>query len=230
SARSAARSCARRRAWAARDVLRSCAIRPARSARCSRRREMKLSLASFVLGCALLLPQEPRVAPAAAPASTPVRATARPVVIGASLSAGFCLTHTFAQAFEASLAGTHEPVRSHASELLFLDARHTGANEAGEAADDVPSLVLAVDFLFWFGYGTFDAEGGGIDDEDERVALLERGLKLLEDFECPLVVSDFPDMSAAIGPMLVAEQVPKPETLARLSKRVREWAAPRKNV
>ena len=67
-------------------------------------------------------------------------------------------------------------------------------------------------------------------DEDERLALLETGLELLDELECPLVLGDFPDMSDSIDKMLTAEQVPAPETLARLSARVHAWAAARENV
>jgi hypothetical protein len=90
--------------------------------------------------------------------------------------------------------------------------------------------VVAIDFLFWFGYGTMDAKGGEIDNEAERLALLEHGLGLLEDFECPLVLGDFPDMSAAVGKMLLPAQMPAKSTLPLLSKRVREWAAEREHV
>ncbi|NOT32181.1 MAG: hypothetical protein HOP15_17175, partial [Planctomycetes bacterium] len=60
--------------------------------------------------------------------------------------------------------------------------------------------------------------------------LLERGLDLLEEFECPLVVGDFPDMSAAVGKMLLPAQMPAQTTLPLLSKRVREWAAAREHT
>jgi hypothetical protein len=89
---------------------------------------------------------------------------------------------------------------------------------------------VAVDFLFWFGYGTINAEGKPLASEDERLALLERGLELLEDFECPIVVGDFPDMSDSIGLMLLESQVPEEATLERLNARLRAWAAERKNV
>jgi hypothetical protein len=90
--------------------------------------------------------------------------------------------------------------------------------------------VVGIDFLFWFGYGAKDAYGRTIDREPQRLELLEKGLAFLDDLECPLVVGDFPDMSAAVGKMLGPEQMPKLTTLPLLSRRVREWAAKRKQT
>ncbi len=159
----------------------------------------------------------------------PSRPTAieRVVVIGASLSAGFQLPSDLAGALEASLAGEHEPVLSHADNLLFLDPLHAGPAQVESALDEDPTLVIAIDYLFWFGYGLQGASGELLDSEAGRLELLERGLASLEPLRCPLVVSDFPDMSAAVGAMLLAEQVPDPGTLEVLSKRVREWASQR---
>jgi hypothetical protein len=93
-----------------------------------------------------------------------------------------------------------------------------------------PTLVVGIDFLFWYGYGENDKDGNPITDESARLALLEEGLKQLERVECPLVIGDFPDMSGAIGLMLTKAQVPKAETLAKLNQRVREWAKGRSKV
>jgi len=59
---------------------------------------------------------------------------------------------------------------------------------------------------------------------------MEKGLELLEQVECPVLVGDYPDMSPAIGLMLSASQMPKPETLKALNERLSVWAAARPNV
>jgi hypothetical protein len=87
--------------------------------------------------------------------------------------------------------------------------------------------VVALDFLFWFGYGAMTADGAPLESEDQRLELLETGLEFLDELECRLVVSDFPDMSAAVGKMLAETQMPERATLERLSARVRAWAAER---
>ena len=52
------------------------------------------------------------------------------------------------------------------------------------------SLIVAIDFLFWFGYGAGkDAEG--------RMASLEQGLDLLEGLMGPILLGDLPDVRHA---------------------------------
>lgn len=151
----------------------------------------------------------------------------RVVVLGASGSAGFDLETELALALEASITRVHGPVRSQADEYFFSRPLQAGPGQVEQALEAEPTLVVALDFLFWFGYGRAGADGAPLASEEGRLALLEKGLACLAELECPLVVADFPDMSGAIGKMLAQEQVPAPETLARLSKRVREWAAER---
>lgn len=154
----------------------------------------------------------------------------RVVVIGASLSAGFGAERSFVDVLAASLRAANQPPLGLGDELFFTAPLATGTRQVGAARDAEPTLVVALDFLFWFGYGTTDAQGGAIELEAERLELLERGLDLLEVFECPLVVGDFPDMSAAVGKMLSSEQMPAQTTLPLLSRRVREWAAEREHT
>jgi len=149
---------------------------------------------------------------------------ARTWVIGASMSAGFGLSCDLGDALTATLAGEHGPVHIDATELFFTNPRFLGGKQVEAALEGEPTLVVALDYLFWFGYGNTNLAGGPVASEDERLALLELGLEQLDELDCALVVGDFPDMRAAIGKMLVAEQVPEPATLERLSKRVREWA------
>src|SRR5262245_11034136 len=167
----------------------------------------------------------------APPAHTPeVNHLERVVVIGASMSAGFGAGRSFAQVLEASLRGPHEPVVGLGDGLLFLSTQSIARRQVEQALEADPTLVVAIDFLFWFGYGNLDAEGGPIEGEPGRLALLETGLGLLEGFKCPLVVGDFPDMSAAVGKMIAPEQMPARATLELLSKRVREWASKREQT
>ena len=173
------------------------------------------------------------LAPAAVPQDAHSAGDPRPgvlervVVLGASLSEGYELPCNLAAAFEASLARAHGPVRSHTGLYFFHDALHEGSRQLEQALEAEPTLVVAVDFLFWFGYGSTNARGEPLASEDERLVLLEKGLDILDELECPLVVADFPDMSKTIGKMLAEAQVPAPETLVKLSQRVRAWARER---
>lgn len=206
------------------------------------RRELSVSLLTALVlaiapaGAPSVLAQGAQAAPPSAPAKT--GALSRILVLGASLSQGFGLERDvgapvlFADVVEGTLRVEHESVRSQAALLFFASPLSAARNAvtAGKACD--PTLVVGIDFLFWFGYGAFPSE-------DDRMAMLEKGLALLETFSCPVLVGDFPDVGDASrdpargggkGRLLGEEQVPQPESLARLNRRLREWAAARKGV
>ena len=157
----------------------------------------------------------------------------RIILIGASATAGFTESEPFggtntahlslARYVDAALRASHQPVRNFASALFFLFPDAEGPKEIREAVKVKPTLVVGLDFLFWFCYG----DTGG---ETQRLHHLDEGLKLLDSLPCPLVVGDIPDASAAIGTMLRAEQVPTAETLAAANKSLRAWAARHQNV
>lgn len=180
-------------------------------------------------------------APAAAPAESVLT---RVATIGASATAGFGVSvvdETSEPALHASatlgdvLAASilrpdaHE-VTNNAHLLFFSDPMHVGPSLVGRARNLQPTLVIGVDFLFWFGYGHTGVDGGPLASEAARLELLEAGLVLIDGFECPVVIGDFPDMSPAVGGMLNAAQMPAPETLVALNRRVRAWATERPNV
>jgi hypothetical protein len=154
----------------------------------------------------------------------------RMVVIGASMAAGFGASRNLAEVFEATIRTPHKTVMGLGDVLFFTSPHASGARQVEAALDLEPTLVVGIDFLFWFGYGNLDAQGGPIERDSERLELLEAGLALLERIPCPLVVGDFPDMSGAVGKMLAPEQMPQISTLPLLSRRVREWAAARKDT
>ncbi len=159
----------------------------------------------------------------------------RVCVVGASVSDGFGLSADlgvrlqFGDVLAAALAGVDE-VDTFASTWFFRDPLGTGREQQERALEREPTLLVAVDYLFWFGYG--------YQPEDQRAARLERGLELLDAFACPILVGDFPDMSRAalegtspLGmPLIAPGQVPAEETLVALNERVAAWAAERERV
>ncbi|MFH0944662.1 MAG: hypothetical protein V2A76_05640 [Planctomycetota bacterium] len=187
----------------------------------------KCPLLFLLLACAL--------APAARPASHP--ALERVAVIGASVTDGFLLPNevhamvTVADVIQASCVDPIEPPFRMSSMLFFRNPVEYGTRYARAAQEADPTLLIAVDFLFWFGYG-FTM------DEASRLQQLEAGLALLEPFECPVVVGDFPNMIVAAregvgihgAPMISEWQVPSEETLAQLNRRLKEWANERPHV
>jgi hypothetical protein len=164
----------------------------------------------------------------------PVSPWQRVVVIGASASAGFTVYEPFGGTntlkcrlsyyVESALATPHEPVRNLAVALLFLNPEGLGQQQVEVALTRKPTLLMGVDFLFWYGYGD------GLSD-DERRLRFNRGLKLLESFQCPMVVGDIPDASYATNSGIISPgQVPSPAVLAWANQRLKEWAALHTNV
>lgn len=149
---------------------------------------------------------------------------ARVGVIGASASSGFGIPVVgLADALDEMIVGEHEPVRAFAEPMFFLTPDASAERQVQAVLEQDPTLVVAVDFLFWFTYGLVAEEG-------DRLELLERGLALLDRIECPLVLAAVPEMREAIGKMLIAAQVPDPDTLAAAAERIHAWARERPDV
>ncbi len=164
--------------------------------------------------------------PGPAPQSVHPAPLARIAVIGASLASGFRNGAgeedvPFGAVLDSMLLMPHETPLDLGTAMFFLDPEGYGSREVEQALRWRPSLVVALDFPFWYVYGS------GFEDEEARLSHLERGLAELDRFHCPLVVGDLPDMRAAIGTMLSRNQVPHPETLERASARIREWVRQR---
>lgn len=196
--------------------------------------------------------EAPAVAPAVAPASTSTPPTtaaatdAKPIrvsVIGASASAGFgCILREeradgpYAADFRlidmVRLACPElELVTSDLSSGFFFNAPvRNGTRAVDRSLEFRPDCVIALDFLFWYCYGDDNHEGKRLQDESQRLEKLERGLAELARFDVPVLVGDIPDMAPAVGRMLSRAQMPKPETLEALNRRLAEWVAGRANI
>src|SRR6266705_2377773 len=119
----------------------------------------------------------------------------RVVVIGASASAGFVLSEPFGgtltsrcrlnRYLDAAITVPHSPVESLASSLFFMNPEAFAPVQVAAATNARPTLVVGLDFLFWFCYGDGSTDA-------ERAQRFEGGLKLLDQLHCPLVVGDIP--------------------------------------
>ena len=170
------------------------------------------------------------------------------VVVGASASAGWGLVLrylddeelvvtrlvTLNDVLQACVLKDQKRVLLEGSGLFFMDPEGIGSKQASEAHVQSPTLLVAIDYLFWFGYGNKGVDGSSIprgsEGHEARLKLLESGLSRLDRFDCPILVGDFPDMSEAVGYMLGTSQMPAPETLKALNGRLREWADDRDDV
>lgn len=111
-----------------------------------------------------------------------------------------------------------DPAKNFARQLSWLKKRGKGKVD----------LVLGIDLPFWFGYGWF---GGDLEKQKAaRLASLERGLKMIETIQAPLLLGDFPDMQGADRTFLHPAMVPHKDILAALNKRLRAWAGKRDRV
>ena len=158
----------------------------------------------------------------------------RVVVIGASASGGFVLTEPFGgptteqckphHYLDAAITTPHAPVKNFGSALFFLNPEALAASEIQSATNAHPTLIVAVDFLFWFCYGNGDTDA-------ERAAHFEAGLKFLERLPCPLLVGDIPDASSATNTGIIsADMVPSETARRAANERLKKWAAKHKQV
>jgi hypothetical protein len=165
-------------------------------------------------------------------------------IIGASASAGFGVRAPVpadhpGRATAMPLARIAKAARAEggtvsgdATSLFFSSPLATGRAQVDAVVEmrAKPTLVLGVDYLFWFTYGALNADRARITDESQRLALLEIGLANLDRIVAlgvPVAVGDLPNMSAAVGRMLSKAQMPRQETLDAANARIRAWAAER---
>jgi hypothetical protein len=155
------------------------------------------------------------------------------VLVGASASAGFTeseplggpktLQCRLSRYLDAALSAAHEPVQNLANAMFFIQPEASGRLQIDQALKAKPTLVVGIDFLFWFCYG----EGP---TDNDRLRRFEKGLSLLEAVPCPLILGDVPDASGASNDMLPTDQIPSAETMSAANRRLKQWAATRKQV
>lgn len=162
------------------------------------------------------------------PASKPVSPFARVAIIGASVSNGFGngvpLSALFAHALRND-ADAH--VFDHSEGNLFVDPEGLGDRALQKCLDEDATLVVGVDFLFWFAYGVPLL---GKDELERRSLRLDTGLELLESVTCPLVLGDLPDLRDARSDWLSPAAIPSVDVLNALNERVAQWAKDKPHV
>lgn len=184
---------------------------------------------------------------AAQTANPPAPTTAAPAplrlgVLGASVSDGFgCRLRetredgvyegTFRMATMLQLVCNDRPlqIEDRADGRMFLGVKKVGGDAAAAVKKAEPQAVIALDYLFWYCYGlhgTKEPEQA----EAARLAKFEQGLAELAKFDVPVVVGDIPDMSRAVGKMLVASQMPPLASIAAANARLSAWAKEHSDV
>ena len=118
----------------------------------------------------------------------------------------------------------------YSSGFFFTNPGPIGQGEIYRALKIKPTLVLGLDFLFWYVYGTVTAEGKPMTTGADRFSNLELGLEQLDrivNAGIPLVIADIADMHDAIGKMLSENQVPDVQTIGNANIRIMEWVKAR---
>lgn len=194
------------------------------------------------------------VAPAIPPVVTPAPIVAghlydRIAVVGASASNGFGVSVRADAPPADSTAKKPIPIRVNLSDVLryaatpgrvimhhyssgffFANPGPTGRGEIDRALKIKPTLVLGLDFLFWYVYGTVTAEGKPMTTGADRLSNLQLGLDQLDrivNAGIPLVIADIANMHDAIGKMLSENQVPDVQTIGNANTRIMEWVKAR---
>ena len=153
----------------------------------------------------------------------------RVAVVGASVTAGWGVqtppikgdfggySINMQHIMDAMILVPHEEVAYLGNAMFFTRPDKFGLELIEEISNYEPTLVVAVDYLFWFAYGN-------IDSPEKRIEKFTRGLSLLNNINAPLIVGNIPDVHKAIGKMLSASQVPTVETINTMNRMLRSWA------
>ena len=142
-------------------------------------------------------------------------------IVGASVSAGFGGT-PFGEAFSA--AAKQSKVESQADVMMFRDPEGNSKAQIERAIAFKPTVIVALDFLFWDIYGP---------PRRYRDAALDQGLADLERARAAgawIILGDVPRITTAAEWMLSASQVPAVDDLAKLNAKIVAWATGRERV
>ena len=192
----------------------------------------------LVFAAALLL------APAQETPAVPVERAPldRVVILGASVSAGAGTATelevrrdvglgTFLAATWSASPETPPAPTDLGSVYFFMDPRERGAKQVEEAREAEPTVVVALDFLFWYVFGERTTR------DPRRARGLEEGLRALETLECPIVLGDLPNIEHALtgagpfgAPLVHRGMFPTERERRAMNERVSEWAEKREQV
>jgi len=142
-------------------------------------------------------------------------------VIGASQSAGFGAGVSLGKVLRAGIRCPSRLVDG-SNHLFFMRPLAVGQEQIEFLERHQVTVVVGLDYLFWYAYGTKSMA--------ERKRHLEIGLDNLASIDCPIFVGDLPDMRGASKMMLPVASVPAVEEIEELNRRVLAWAGRHDNV
>ena len=163
----------------------------------------------------------------------------RVAITGASVTSGWGVTTppirgdlgaypvNFKHIMEGMILVPHEEIGFFGDLMFFRTSRTNAESYVQQIIDFNPTLVIGIDFLFWFGYGSVPF---GSDVAKYRMDRLNFALDLLDTIDAPLIIGDLPDVREAVGRMLSTSQVPDEKLLQTLNDRIYEWAKHKRSV
>ena len=109
------------------------------------------------------------------------------------------------------------------------------ANRPEEAREQSPTLLIALDYLFWFGYGKKGVNGTAPFRRERRDTTRDwnfwrSGWPNSIGSSARFSLAIFPTCPKPSATCLGLSQMPAPETLKALNTRLREWAGTHPNV
>jgi len=153
----------------------------------------------------------------------------RVVTIGASVSSGFGNNFPPAKVLDEAITVPHKKIHPANGIAFFLQPLRIGKMQVDRSMRSAqPTLVVGIDFLFWYGYGQMF--GTEEQKAEKRLARLEIGIKQLERYKCPVMVGDIPDMHGAHPSMLPPRMIPTKKNIGLLNKRIHAWVKSKPNV
>jgi len=157
----------------------------------------------------------------------------RPVMIGASLSDGYQHTEKLGGPESDALALDlflqrdlklpESKISNFSNRFCFIYPLGISQKQLNDAKKLKPTVLFAVDQLFWHLYGDFASQ-------KQRLITFKAALQKLDPITCPLVIGNIPDAKHSIGKMLSPRQVPELETIQQANKILQEWVKKRKNT
>ncbi len=162
----------------------------------------------------------------------------RPAFLGASVTSGFgasvtapteseppvSVPVTLALAYEAVVTASTSPGMDFSNTAVMLDPMTAMREQAATASARRPSIVIAIDWLFWPLHQSLPTSTSEEERAQIRLAAVDSALLELERFECPVIVGDVPAMPEADGIISVAE-APGDAIRAEANARLHRWAA-----
>ncbi len=132
-------------------------------------------------------------------------------------------------AYSAVVTAAHEVPRNYGDGATFIDPLGALREQAVAAAKDRPTVVIAVDWLFWPVHQSIPMDVPAAERDAQRLDTVDAALAELDRLQCPIVIGDVPEMKQAQGGLLKESNEPGEAVRAEVNRRLEKWAAEKPN-